>query len=125
MSHHVVKKLMKIYIRAHNFPLTDALRSHAEQRLRFALTCCDHHIQRVLIWLSDINNPCGGTDKRCQVQVVLDNLPDVVVVDIEANLNVAIDRASDRAGRSVGRRLAHQRDTARPSSLYITLSISR
>ena len=116
---------MKIYIKAGNFPLTCALRSHAERRMRFALTCCDGHIQRVLIRLSDINDPRGGTDKRCQVQVVLDGLPDVVVVDIEANLHVAIDRATDRAARSVGRRLARQRDTARPSSLYNMASMTR
>ena len=48
---------MQIDIQAHLFPLTDALRSHAERRLRFALTCCDDHIQRVVIRLSDINDP--------------------------------------------------------------------
>ena len=31
-------------IQARYFSLTDALRSHAEQRLLFALTCCDDYI---------------------------------------------------------------------------------
>ena len=59
-----------------------------------ALTCCDDRIQRVVMRLSDINGPRGGADKRCHLQVVLAGLPDVVVEDIEADLYVAIDRAS-------------------------------
>ena len=87
-----------------NFSLTDALRSHAEWRLRFALTYFDNHIQRVVMRLSDINGPRGGTDKRCHIQVVLKGLPDVVIEDTEADLYIAIDRATDRAGRTVERR---------------------
>jgi len=99
---------MQIDIQARNFSLTDALRSHAERRLRFALTCCDDYIQRVVMRLSDINGPRGGTDKRCHLQVVLAGLPDVVVEDIEADLYVAIDRATDRVGRTLVRRIDRQ-----------------
>ena len=103
---------MQIDIQARNFSLTDALRSHAERRLRFALTCCDDHIQRVVMRLSDINGPRGGADKRCHLQVVLAGLPDVVVEDTEADLYVAIDRATDRAGRTAG---AQDRPSANPA----------
>ena len=87
---------MRIEFQARNFSLTDALRSHAERRLRFALICCDDHIRRVVIRLSDINGPRGGADKRCHLQVMLAGLPAVVVEDIEADLYVAIDRATER-----------------------------
>ena len=115
---------MQIDIQARQFSLTDALRSHAERRLRFALTCCDDHIHRVAMRLSDINGPRGGADKRCHLQVVLAGLPDVVIEDTEADLYVAIDRATDRAGRTVGRRLARQRDTTRSSGLHDTVPIT-
>ena len=95
---------MQINIQARNFSLTDALRSHAERRLHFALTCCGSHIRRVVMRLSDINGPRGGADKRCHLQVVLAGLPDVVIEDTEADLYVAIDRATDRAGRTVVRK---------------------
>ena len=104
---------MQIDIQARDFSLTDALRSHAERRLRFALTCCDDHIQRVVIRLSDINGPRGGADKRCHLRVVLDGLPDVVIEDIETNLYVAIDRAVDRAGRTVVRKIDRQQSLLR------------
>jgi len=55
--------------------------------------------------LSDINNPLGGVDKCCRLQVVLDGMPDVLVSDIETDLYVAIDRAAYRAGRTIRLRL--------------------
>ncbi|MEJ2693269.1 MAG: ribosome-associated translation inhibitor RaiA [Candidatus Thiodiazotropha sp.] len=104
---------MQIDIQSRNFSLTDALRSHAERRLRFALTCYDDHIQRVVMRLSDINGPRGGSDKRCHLQVVLAGLPDVVIEDTEADLYVAIDRATDRAGRTLIRRVDRKKTRLR------------
>lgn len=104
---------MHINIQAKQFSLTDALRNHAERRLRSTLTCCGLQIQRVNIRLSDINGPRGGEDKCCHLQVVLAGLPDVVVEDIEADMYVAIDRATDRAGRTVVRKLSRQQTLLR------------
>ncbi len=99
---------MQIDIQTRNFHLTSALRSYAERRLRFSLTCADNHVQRVVVRLSDINGPRGGEDKRCHLQVVLSGLPEVVVEDIEADLYFAIDRAADRAGRTVMRKIGRK-----------------
>ena len=97
---------MQIDIQARNFPLTSALRSHIKRRLGFALSTKDDHIQRIAVRLSDINGPRGGADKCCHIQVLLPHLPDVVIEDTKADLYTAIDLAADRAGRTVGRRLA-------------------
>ncbi len=99
---------MQIDIQARHFSLTDSLRSHAEHRLRLALTCCNNHIQRIVMRLSDINGPRGGADKHCHLQVVLAGLPDVVIEDTETDLYVAINRATDRAGRTLVRRVSRQ-----------------
>lgn len=99
---------MQIDIQARQFTLTDALRDHAERRLRSALTCCNDHIQRVMVRLSDINGPRGGSDKRCHLQVVLTGMPDVIIEDTEADMYVAIDRATDRASRTVVRKIERQ-----------------
>ena len=104
---------MQISIQARQFSLTDALRNHAEQRLRSTLTCCNEQIQRVVMRLSDINGPRGGIDKCCHLQVVLAGLPDVVIEDIEADMYVAIDRATDRAGRTVVRKIDRQQTLLR------------
>lgn len=100
---------MQIDIQSRDFSLTDSLRVYSEQRLYSALSCCSDHIQRVVMCLSDINDPRGGKDKCCHVQGVLAGLPDVVIEDVEADLYVAIDRATDRAGRTVLRKIERQK----------------
>ena len=110
---------MQVDIQARNFSLADALHRHAERRLRFALTCCDDQIQRVVMRLSKINRPRGGTDKRCHLQVVLDGLPDVLVEDTEADLYIAIDRATDRAGRTLLRKIDRQQTLLRQDRPFV------
>jgi len=104
---------MLIDIQARNFSLTHALREHIERRLGFALSSRDEYIQRIMVRLSDINGPRGGEDKCCRIHVVLPQLTDVVIEDTEVDMYAAIDRATDRAGRTVTRRLARQRDNNR------------
>ncbi len=99
---------MQIDIQSRHFSLTDSLRIHAEQRLHSALDCFSEYIQRVVMHLSDINGPRGGEDKCCHIQVMLAGLPDVVIEDIETDLYVAIGRATDRAGRTVARKIERQ-----------------
>ena len=99
---------MQINIQAHKFNLTNSLRNYANRRLRFALTCCNDYIHRVEMRLSDINGPRGGADKHCHLHIILSGLPDVVVEDTELDLYVAIDRATDRAGRAVIRKIERQ-----------------
>ncbi len=65
--------------------------------------------------LSAINGPLGGSDKRCHLQAVLAGLPDVVVEDTEADLYVAIDRATDRVGRTLVRKIDRQQTLLRLS----------
>ena len=100
---------MKIDIQAHNFFLTDAVRGHVERRLRHTLTSCNEHIlQAIIVRLSDTKDLPGDARKRCHVQVVQAGMPLIVINDTEADLYIAIDRAIDRAGRVVERRLADQ-----------------
>lgn len=103
---------MQIHIQSQGFTLTDALREHAEHRLRFGLTHASDRIRRVEMRLSDINGPRGGADKRCSIVVALESLPEVVIEDIENDLYIAIDRAADRASRSVARCLERKREHA-------------
>lgn len=101
---------MQIDVQALGFELTPALRAHAERRLHFALGRADAQVSRLSVRLSDLNGPRGGEDKRCQLRIALTEGPEVVIEDTEADLYVAIDRAADRAGRTVTRRLERSRE---------------
>ena len=98
---------MQMDIQCRGFDLTAGLRDYASRCLAYSLSHGDAYIRRVIIRLSDINGPRGGEDKRCHLEVRLKGgLPGVVIEDIEADLYLAINRAAERAGRTLARRLA-------------------
>lgn len=102
---------MQVNIQARGFEQTEALRAYVEKRLQFALIRFEDRIVRVAVCLSDVNGPKGGVDKNCHIQVRLNGLPDIVVKDTEADLYVAVDRAAERVGRTLGRYLRRARGT--------------
>lgn len=108
---------MQIDIQARGFRLTEALRTQAERRLRFALGSSSGRVRNVVIRLADENGPRGGVDKRCTIRANLPGGPPVIIEQLEADLYAAIDHASDRVGRAVHRRLGRaagaRRDDAR------------
>lgn len=106
---------MQIDIQSRSFSLTKALLTYTEQRLLFSMSYWSDHIDAVIVRLSDINGPRGGADKRCHVQIVIQGLPDIVVEDTECDLYAAIDRAMDRARRTVARKLDRQQTLLKQS----------
>ena len=104
---------MEISVQARGFSLTKALRDHAERRLRFALGWADARLHRISVRLSDDNGPRGGEDKRCRIRIAFAGAPSVVIEDIETDVYAALDRAADRASRSLARKLERLRDQRR------------
>jgi ribosomal subunit interface protein len=104
---------MNIDIQSRDFSMTNALRSYIRRRLGFALSTRYDQIKHILVRLSDINGPRGGNDKCCHLHVVLPGQADVVIEDTQSNMYVAIDRAADRASRTVARKLARLRSQRR------------
>lgn len=113
---------MQIEIHAHGFTTTEALREHVTRRLQHAFGCCADRITRIMVRLSDINGPRGGVDKRCQIQVRLATLADVVIENTEADLYVAIGRAAERAAKTAVRHLTRQRRPVRSTPHQETAS---
>ena len=102
---------MQIDIQTLGFTLTDALREHTHSRLGFSLAHGAESIHRVTVRLSDINGPRGGADKRCHIHVAVAHQADVVIEDIQADMYVAINHATDRAGRALARQIERQRES--------------
>jgi putative sigma-54 modulation protein len=106
---------MQIDIQARGFTLTEGLREYVERRLSFVFASTRRSVRRISVRLSDENGPRGGDDKRCRMQVNLAAAPSVVIEDTETSLYVAIDRAADRIGRTVTRRIERLRKNRRSS----------
>jgi ribosome-associated translation inhibitor RaiA len=98
---------MNLDIRTRGFSLTDALRTHCERQLGFALSRFGDRLTRVTVRLVDINGPHGGVDKRCSLVISLRGLGPVVVESTDVDLYAAISRSAERAGQAVARRVQH------------------
>ena len=110
--YHEKEAVMQVDIQSTGFKLTDGIRASLMKRLTDDLGHGDDHVTRVIVRLSDINGPRGGVDKRCFIEVRLKHAPALVIEDTEADLYLAIDRATERAGRAMERSLARQREFA-------------
>ena len=108
---------MRIDIKGSGFPLTAALMDHTERRLRFALTRRDDRIVRVAVLVGDNNGPRGGTDKFCRIRILLKRAPEVLIEETGAELYAVINRAAERAGRSVAQRVDRVRANNRQTGL--------
>ena len=105
---------MKIQTRARGIELDAALLDRVERRVGYAFGGLSQMVRRVEVLLADDNGPRGGNDQRCQIRVTVEGLPAVQVTDVQAEMDVAIDRATGRAGRTLARLLGrlrqHRRD---------------
>ena len=103
---------MNIQIHASDFPLTDGLREHIAWRVAYATSHGRDAVSRIIVHLSDINGPRGGVDKRCGIELRVKGTQSLIVVDVQTDLYVAIDRAFERVGRSLHRSMARRRGFA-------------
>jgi putative sigma-54 modulation protein len=100
---------MQIDIQARGFALTEALRQHCERRLRFALGAGGGRLRGIAVRLSDVNGPKGGVDKRCTLRATLPGAPAIFIAQDETDVYTAIDRAADRAARTLLRQFKRAR----------------
>lgn len=104
---------MKLEIQSRHFDLTKALEAHIKRKLEYAFSRIQQHVMGITIYLSDINGPKGGCDKQCRLQISLAKKEVVVIKDMQTDLYDAIDRAIQRAGRTVTRNIAKQQQLQR------------
>ena len=94
-----------IDIYGQGFTVTPALNEYVLRRLEFVLTRRNERIQRVTVRLGDANGPRGGIDKYCRIRVYLVGTSAAMVEEVSDDLYAAVDRAAERVGRSVRKRL--------------------
>lgn len=101
---------MRLHVRIQKVDLPHELNRYIERRLQFCLGRFESRIRRVTVRILDINGPRGGADKRCRMTVCLVPSEVIVVQEINADLFAAIDRAAERAGQALARKLHRARD---------------
>jgi putative sigma-54 modulation protein len=103
--------VVQMTIHCRGFELTEGLHDYVSKRLAYCLSHGAARIGRVIVRLCPSNEP-HDLGKRCHLELRLKGLPAVVIEDTEADIYLAIDRAAERAGRTLARRLAHSQQDA-------------
>ena len=62
---------MRIQLESQGFDVTPPIRGHVDDQLAFHLSSFSAHVNAVNVYLSDINGPRGGPDKRVVIDVSL------------------------------------------------------
>lgn len=88
------------------------------KRIEFALGRFQDRIQTAEERLSDINDPKGGMEKCCQIQLSLPAQKDVVVTTKEHRLDVAIAKSVATSAQALSRALGTRR-TRRNAERYL------
>jgi len=99
---------MNVQLRGQRTQGSEALRSHAERCLGFALRRFGNRIDRVTVWLVDTNGPRGGIDKSCRIDVRLRPIGSAFAAETASDAYTAIGRTAGRIGRAVARRVARE-----------------
>lgn len=111
---------MEVIVESRN-PEVSALRSVAENRLRFVLRRLAWRVPRAKVRLDDTNGPRGGIDKEVRVELQMIGSEPVVVSarsrDWRGALDAALARAAQRLLRTVRR--ARQQPSARTLNFQI------
>lgn len=97
---------MQVTIHAKGVALTSQLRQYIRGRLRVALGRVGAGLERVDVFLEDLNGPRGGVDKRCAVEIAGGGGVQVFEqrdADVFAAVHVAFDKARTAVARSLAR----------------------
>lgn len=99
---------MRIHLQLQGIDLTEAISGHVQRQINFNLANFKSHIQSVHLFMSDINGPKGGPDKRALVRIQLGSHNTVAIERVHADLYAAITLVSRQAKRAVKRALNRQ-----------------
>ena len=96
---------MRVEIRSHLVSIDTESRGQIAQRIESALEPFRHAVREVTAFLTDINGPRGGSDKRCRLVVSLPPGGRVVVSHTDRDLLAAAERAAARCRFAIRRYL--------------------
>jgi putative sigma-54 modulation protein len=105
---------MEIAIRARHVGWNDELRQQVERSIDFAVDRHRGRIDRISVYLSDLNGPRGGVDKLCQITADLRGTRPVLILERGKGLLAVVNRAARRLGYRIGRNIHRRRASGAP-----------
>ena len=99
---------MNISIRTQHFDVSQAIQGFVRNKVESALARFRDEVLSVDVFLSDINGPKGGQDKRVIIRIQL-RRHQVAVESLHNDLYIAISKGSSKVRRVVRRKLSKLR----------------
>lgn len=94
---------------------SEGLKDRIDRRLRFALSRFDNRVDRVVVFLKNLNGPKGGIDKSVRILARIDGVGIALAMVVDSVWEIAVDRCTDRIGVNVARQLIrHRQRLSRP-----------
>ena len=100
---------MNISIRTQHFDVSQAIQGFVRNKVESALARFRDEVLSVDVFLSDINGPKGGQDKRVIIRLQLRRRHQVTVESLHNDLYIAISKGSSKVRRVVRRKLSKHR----------------
>ena len=100
---------MQTRIHSQGFELTGAIRDRVERHIARNLNRYGDELLGIDVYLSDVNGPRGGDDKKAVLRASLRGLPPISISTEHKDLYVAISRSAKRMQRAVKRSLRKSR----------------
>jgi putative sigma-54 modulation protein len=94
---------MKIDVRVRGIDFTDELRKGVERIISFAVDRYDTQVDKISVYLADLNGPKGGVDKLCQITANLSRGNPVLILEKGTEILSMVNRAARRLGHRIGR----------------------
>jgi putative sigma-54 modulation protein len=109
-----------IYFRVRGIDFTDELRKAVERIVVFALDRYHPQMDKISVYMADLNGPKGGVDKLCQITAKLSRGNPVLILEQGSEILTTVNRAAHRLGHRIGRAVQRQN---RPDSRRFRQSI--
>jgi putative sigma-54 modulation protein len=96
---------LKILTTGRGVEIDSTIDAHIRSRINFALCRFSGRVKSVSVFLTDNDGPRGERSRLCRILVQFQGLPTVAVEQIDFDIFAAVERAAERAGRTVAIRL--------------------
>ncbi|MFM8282471.1 MAG: HPF/RaiA family ribosome-associated protein [Planctomycetaceae bacterium] len=100
---------MQWHLKAQGVDVPDGLASHIAARLAFALGRFMTRVERVVVFLHDVNGPRGGIDKACRILVRVRGCGMLTAAVVDSEWTVAVDRATTAISHTVARSIERRK----------------
>ena len=105
---------MEIAVRVRQLGWNEDLQKEVERSIEYAVDRHRSRIDRVLVCLTDLNGPRGGSDKLCHITADVRGARPVLIVERGAELLAVVNRAVRRLGYRIGRSIHRRRVAGAP-----------